>query len=36
MHFDNVYREKRVPSPLRQTWLHFHADTLAMIGLYGV
>lgn len=36
MHFDNVYREKKVPSPLRQTWYHFHADSLAMIGLYGV
>lgn len=36
MQFDNVYREKKVPSPLRQTWYHFHADSLAMVGLYGV
>lgn len=36
MPFDNIYSEKKVPSVLRQTWTHFHQDTLAMIGLYGV
>jgi len=36
MPFDNVYREKRFPSPLRYTWSIFYRDTLAMIGFYGV
>ncbi|MBW7984017.1 putrescine export ABC transporter permease SapC [Enterobacillus tribolii] len=36
MPFDNVYREKRTPSPLRYTWQLFHDDMLAMVGLYGV
>ena len=36
MPFDNVYREKQVPSPLRHTWGIFYRDTLSMIGFYGV
>ncbi|CNE92100.1 putrescine export ABC transporter permease SapC [Yersinia nurmii] len=36
MPFDNVYREKKMPSPLLYTWRIFYADTLAMIGFYGV
>lgn len=36
MPFDNVYREKQVPSPLRHTWSIFYRDTLSMIGFYGV
>ncbi|WP_034946577.1 putrescine export ABC transporter permease SapC [Erwinia oleae] len=31
---DNVYDEKRLPSPLRHTWRLFYRDTLAMVGLY--
>ena len=36
MPFDNVYREKKMPSPLRYTWRIFYGDALAMIGFYGV
>lgn len=36
MPFDNVYREKQAPSPLRHTWGIFYRDTLSMIGFYGV
>ncbi|KAB8308701.1 peptide ABC transporter permease SapC [Rouxiella chamberiensis] len=36
MPFDNVYREKQVPSPLRHTWGIFYRDTLSMSGFYGV
>ena len=36
MPFDNVYREKQVPSPLRHTWGIFYRDTLSMNGFYGV
>lgn len=31
---DNIYAEKRPPSPLRHTWRLFYHDTTAMIGLY--
>ncbi|MEJ4044356.1 putrescine export ABC transporter permease SapC [Erwinia sp. SLM-02] len=31
---DNIYSEKRPPSPLRHTWRLFYHDTTAMIGLY--
>lgn len=36
MPFDNVYREKKMPSPLRYTRRIFYGDALAMIGFYGV
>ena len=36
MPFDNVYREKKMPSPLLYTWRLFYADGLAMVGFYGV
>lgn len=29
---DNVYREKKMPSPLLYTWRIFYGDALAMIG----
>lgn len=32
---DNIYSEKRPPSPLRHTWRLFYHDTTAMIGLYS-
>lgn len=32
---DNIYAEKRPPSPLRYTWGRFYRDTTAMIGLYS-
>lgn len=32
---DNIYAEKRPPSPLRYTWGLFYRDTTAMIGLYS-
>jgi len=32
---DDIYEEKRPPSPLRHTWRLFHHDTTAMVGLYG-
>ncbi|RWR03697.1 peptide ABC transporter permease [[Pantoea] beijingensis] len=32
---DNIYAEKRLPSPFRHTWRLFYRDTTAMIGLYG-
>ena len=32
---DDIYAEKRPPSPLRHTWRLFHHDTTAMVGLYG-
>ncbi len=32
---DNIYSEKRPPSPLRHTWGLFYRDTTAMIGFYG-
>lgn len=35
MPFDNVYREKKMPSPLRYTWRIFYGDALAMIGFTG-
>lgn len=35
MPFDNVYSEKRLPSRLRDVWLFFRRDTLAMIGFYA-
>ncbi|MBI3310883.1 MAG: peptide ABC transporter permease, partial [Serratia liquefaciens] len=36
MPLDNVYREKKMPSPLLYTWRIFYGDALAMIGFYGV
>ncbi|MCX2959436.1 MAG: peptide ABC transporter permease, partial [Serratia symbiotica] len=36
MLLDNVYREKKIPSPLRYTWRIFYGDALAMVGFYGV
>lgn len=36
MPFDNVYREKKMPSPLLYTWRLFSSDGLAMVGFYGV
>src|SRR5476649_246710 len=36
MPYDNVYREKQMPSPFRQMWSIFYRDTLSMIGFYGV
>lgn len=36
MPFDNVYREKKMPSPLLYTWRLFYADGLVMVGFYGV
>lgn len=36
MLFDNVYLEKKMPSPLLYTWRLFYGDKLAMIGFYGV
>ncbi len=36
MLLDNVYREKKIVSPLLHTWRIFHADALSMVGLYGV
>ncbi|PIJ51781.1 antimicrobial peptide ABC transporter permease SapC [Erwinia sp. OLTSP20] len=32
---DNIYAEKRLPSPLRHTWRLFYRDTSAMIGFYA-
>ncbi|ROR14905.1 putrescine export ABC transporter permease SapC [Erwinia sp. JUb26] len=32
---DNIYAEKRPPSPLSHTWRLFYHDTTAMIGLYS-
>ncbi|MEA9389397.1 putrescine export ABC transporter permease SapC [Acerihabitans sp. TG2] len=32
---DNIYREKRMPGPLRYVGRIFYHDTMAMIGLYG-
>lgn len=32
---DNIYREKRMPSPLRHMWRIFYHDPMAMIGFYG-
>ncbi len=32
---DNIYAEKRPPSPLNHTWRLFYHDTTAMIGLYS-
>ncbi|TKI08100.1 putrescine export ABC transporter permease SapC [Martelella alba] len=32
---DNLYREKRMPSPLRYIWRAFYHDVPSMIGLYG-
>lgn len=32
---DNLYREKRMPSPLRHIWRIFYHDALSMIGFYG-
>ncbi|OON41187.1 antimicrobial peptide ABC transporter permease SapC [Izhakiella australiensis] len=32
---DNIYAEKRLPSPLRHTWRLFYRDTTAMIGFYA-
>ncbi|WP_428943124.1 putrescine export ABC transporter permease SapC [Pantoea sp. FN060301] len=34
MPYDNIYAEKRVPSPLRYTWRLFYRDTMAMVGFY--
>ncbi|MEM6159190.1 putrescine export ABC transporter permease SapC [Erwinia sp. P6884] len=34
MPLDNIYAEKRVPSPLRYTWRLFYRDTVAMVGFY--
>ncbi|MEQ2024643.1 putrescine export ABC transporter permease SapC [Xenorhabdus szentirmaii] len=36
MPLDNIYREKKMPSPLKVIWRFFYADILAMIGFYGV
>ncbi|WP_127958304.1 putrescine export ABC transporter permease SapC [Serratia microhaemolytica] len=36
MLFDSVYRENKMPSRLLYIWRIFYADTLAMIGFYGV
>jgi len=36
MIFDNVYREKKTPSPLAYAWRYFTSDALAMVGFYGV
>ncbi|UDG81450.1 Putrescine export system permease protein SapC [Candidatus Profftia lariciata] len=36
MPLDNVYLDKRVPSPLNKVWIYFHNDVLSMIGLYGI
>lgn len=36
MPLDNVYREKKIAGPLLHTWRIFHADTLSMVGFYGV
>lgn len=33
---DSVYREKRVPGALSNTWTAFHNDILSMIGLHGI
>ncbi|CAK9884975.1 MAG: Peptide transport system permease protein SapC [Candidatus Erwinia impunctatus] len=32
---DNIYDEKRLPSPLRYTWQRFYRDTTAMVGFYA-
>lgn len=32
---DNIYRERRMPSPLLHVWRLFYHDALSMIGLYG-
>lgn len=32
---DNIYAERRPPSPLRHTWGLFYRDTTAMIGFYA-
>jgi cationic peptide transport system permease protein len=32
---DNIYAEKRLPSPFRHTWRLFYRDTSAMVGFYG-
>ncbi|AYA40008.1 peptide ABC transporter permease SapC [Xenorhabdus nematophila] len=36
MPLDNVYREKKMPSPLKVIWRFFYSDILAMTGFYGV
>ncbi|CDG21250.1 Peptide transport system permease protein sapC [Xenorhabdus poinarii G6] len=36
MPLDNVYREKKMPSPLKVIGRFFYADVLAMTGFYGV
>ncbi|WP_342220889.1 putrescine export ABC transporter permease SapC [Candidatus Fukatsuia endosymbiont of Tuberolachnus salignus] len=33
---DNIYCEKKTPSPLHYIWHNFHSDMLALIGFYGV
>ncbi|KAB8313637.1 peptide ABC transporter permease SapC [Erwinia endophytica] len=35
MPLDDVYAEKRQPSPLRYTWRIFYRDTTAMVGFYA-
>ncbi|CCP03310.1 Peptide ABC transport system, inner membrane component [Erwinia amylovora Ea644] len=32
---DNIYAERKPPSPLRHTWRLFYRDTTAMIGFYA-
>ncbi|AUX93570.1 putrescine export ABC transporter permease SapC [Mixta gaviniae] len=32
---DNIYAEKRLPSPFRHIWRLFYHDTSAMVGFYG-
>lgn len=34
MPYDDIYAEKRAPSPLRYTWRLFYRDTMAMVGFY--
>lgn len=33
---DNIYAEKKPPSPLRYTWGLFYRDTTAMVGFYSM
>jgi ABC-type antimicrobial peptide transport system, permease component len=35
MPYDDIYAEKRLPSPFRLFWQRFYRDTSGMIGLYG-
>ncbi|MDU3078939.1 MAG: peptide ABC transporter permease, partial [Mixta calida] len=35
MPLDNIYAEKRLPSPFRHIWRLFYHDTSAMVGFYG-